>query len=190
MDQIREDGMQKDHLRWELVSETKLVDDEWIDFRRSEWRFPNGVELGPFYTYHRIDYVVIVCVDEDGNYVCVRQFRQGIGKVTCEFPAGGMEEGEEPLDAAKRELREETGYVSDRWTYLAGIPSNATMADNYAHLFLAQDCRREAPLHLDDTEFVETEIKSGEELDKLIREGAFHQAAHCAGFYMAQRFLD
>ena len=178
--------MKEDHLTWELIREKKLVDNEWIDFRESEWRFPDGLELGPFYTYHRKDYAVIAALDETGRLLCVRQFRQGIRHVTTEFPAGGLEEGEDPLIAAKRELREETGYVSDDWTFLAKLPSNATMADNYAYLYLARNCRKEAPLDLDVTEFVETERITGQELEELIRGGSFEQAVHVAGYYMAR----
>ncbi|MBR1899871.1 MAG: NUDIX hydrolase [Lachnospiraceae bacterium] len=177
--------MKRDHLTWELVREKKLVDNEWIDFRESEWRFPDGMELGPFYTYHRKDYAVIVAVDEEGRFLCVRQFRQGIRRVTTEFPAGGIEAGEDPLDAAGRELREETGYVSDDWTFLAKIPSNATMADNYAYLYLARGCRKEAQTHLDVTEFVETQLKKRQELEEMISSGSFEQAVHVAAYYMA-----
>lgn len=182
--------MKTEHLGWELVSEQKLVDNEWIDFRQSDWRFPDGMELGPFYTYHRKDFAVIAALDEEGRFVCVRQFRQGIRQITTEFPAGGIEKGEDPLDAAKRELREETGYVSDDWTYLASIPANATMADNYAHLYLARGCRREAERHLDVTEFVDVEVLGAEEVHALIRRGAFAQAVHAATYYMAKEALS
>ncbi len=78
-------------LAWEEVSTEHIVQDEWIDFRRSSYRFPDGSIHGPFYSYIRKDYVVIVASDEEGRYICVRQFRQGIGEVTTEFPAGGIE---------------------------------------------------------------------------------------------------
>ena len=181
--------MKNEHLRWELVSEKKLVDNEWIDFRESVWRFPDGVELGPFYTYHRKDFVVIVALDEEGRFVCVRQFRQGIRQVTTEFPAGGMEEGETPAEAAARELREETGYVSGDWTFLSRIPSNATIADNYVTVFLARNCRKEADRCLDSTEFVDVTLMEQKDMRRLIRGNGFAQAVHVMAYYQAMEEL-
>lgn len=83
--------MKSKSLEWEEVSTEHIVQDEWIDFRKSAYRFPDGNVFEPFYSYSRRDYVVIVASDEDGNYICVRQFRQGIKEVTTEFPAGGIE---------------------------------------------------------------------------------------------------
>ena len=76
-----------DSLVWEEVHMEHIVQDEWIDFRRSEWKFPDGSVFEPFYSYSRRDYVVIVASDTDGNYLCVKQFRPGIRQVTTEFPA-------------------------------------------------------------------------------------------------------
>ncbi|MCR5831971.1 MAG: NUDIX hydrolase, partial [Lachnospiraceae bacterium] len=81
----------RDSLEWELIKSENIVNDEWIQFRRCAYRFPDGSVFEPFYTYSRRDYVVIVATDTEGNYLCVRQFRQGIGRVTTEFPAGGIE---------------------------------------------------------------------------------------------------
>ena len=130
--------MKSKNLEWEEISTEHIVRDEWIDFRKSAYRFPDGNVFEPFYSYSRRDYVVIVASDEDGNYICVRQFRQGIKEVTTEFPAGGIErsdgraygpreKAEAALDAAKRELREETGFVSDDWKQLLTIPSQIIM---------------------------------------------------------------
>ena len=83
--------MNDDGLKWEEVRTEHVVKDEWIDFRRVAYRLPDGVISEPFYNYSRRSYVVIAAKDEDGRYLVVRQFRHGIGKVTTECPAGGIE---------------------------------------------------------------------------------------------------
>lgn len=177
----------QDSVRWEKVRTEHLIQDEWIDFRKSDFRFPDGRVIGPFYTFTRRDYVVIVAEDEDGHYICVNQFRQGIEQVTTEFPAGGMEEGEEAVTAARRELREETGYESDEWKYLLTIPVDATLSDNYAHLFLAKNCRKVCGQDLDWTEFVNVTILKKEEIDALISKGGFQQAMHVLAWKLANQ---
>ena len=188
-------------LAWEEISREHIVQDQWIDFRKSAYRYPDGRVFEPFYTYSRRDYCVIVASDEDGNYLCVRQFRQGIREVTTEFPAGGIErkdgreyasgarvaeQAEEALEAAKRELMEETGYVSDDWTHLITIPSNATIADNYAHIFMAKGCRQPGDQHLDETEVLTVIRHSPQEIERMIHEGKFQQAMHVMAWLMAK----
>ena len=195
---IRED------LAWEEVSTEHIVQDEWIDFRRSAYRLPDGTVFGPYYSYSRRDYVVVVASDCDGNYLCVRQFRQGIRKVTTEFPAGGVERSdgreygtgseealsEDRLAAAKRELLEETGYFSHEWTHLLSVPSNATIADNYAHIFMARNCRRVGGQSLDETEFLNVELHAAQEIEELIRVGGFQQSVHVMAWLLAKEALS
>lgn len=183
-------------LAWEPVSVEHIVRDEWIDFRKVRYRYPDGREFGPFYQYSRKSYSVIVPVLPDGRFLCVRQFRQGIGETTTEFPAGGIETEraeygrvtrEDALAAAKRELKEETGYEADEWTHLITIPSNATIADNYAHVFLARNCRKVSGLHLDVTEDLEPVIVTKEEIETMISEGRFQQMGHVMAYLLAVR---
>ena len=194
----REDG---ENLAWEEINTEHIVQDEWIDFRRSIYRFPDGKEFGPYYSYSRRDYVVIVASDEAGKYLCVRQFRQGIKEITTEFPAGGIERTDgrqygaggdsaasvEALEAARRELLEETGYVSEHWRHLLTVPSNATIADNYAHIFAAENCRKAGGQKLDETEFLNVRSYSGEQIEELIAKGGFQQAVHIMAWLLAQR---
>ena len=179
------------NLAWEEIHTEHIVQDEWIDFRRSSYRFPDGSVFEPFYSYSRRDYVVIVASDEEGKYLCVRQFRQGIREVTTEFPAGGIErkdgKAEDALKAARRELLEETGYVSDHWTQLLTVPSNATLADNYAYIFMAEKCRRAAEQSLDETEFLHVRRYSADEIEKMIEQGEFQQAVHIMAWLLARR---
>lgn len=182
---------EKDPLVWELLETEHAIHDEWIDLRISSYRFPDGKVYAPFYTYSRKDDVVVVASDEEGRYICVKQYRQGIGKVTTEFPAGGIElqdvSLEDALAAAKRELLEETGYVSDEWKYMMKIAANATICDNYEYLFIAKNCRKVAGQSLDVTEFVNVERYTSQELEQLIAMGEFQQAMHIAAWLLSQR---
>ena len=194
-------GNDRKDLTWEEVSTEHIIQDEWIDFRRSAYRLPDGNVFEPFYSFSRKDYVVVVASDCDGNYLCVRQFRQGIKEVTTEFPAGGLERSdgkeyrtggggfcsEDALTAAKRELLEETGYSSEDWTHLITIPSNATIADNFAYVYMAKNCCKAGRQHLDETEFLNVELHTEQEIEELIRTGRFQQAVHVMAWLLANR---
>ena len=205
----------EEDLAWEEITTEHIIQDKWIDFRKSAYRFPDGRVFEPYYSYSLRDYVVIVASEEEGKYLCVRQFRQGIREVTTEFPAGVIEhtdcredgkkdslpeaedgletagrkpvKGEAALAAARRELLEETGYVSDDWKHLLTVPSHATIADNYAHIFLAAGCRRSREQSLDETEFLKVRKYSPDEIERLIADGGFQQAVHIMAWLLAQR---
>ena len=187
-------------LMWEEVSRKHILTDEWIDLRVSRYRFPDGREFEPFYSYSRRDYVVIVPFDENGDLICVKQFRQGIKEVTVEFPAGGIERNdgkeygprdpemrEEAYKAAVRELREETGYESDEWTHLITIPSAPAISDNYANIYVARNCRKVSSQELDDTEYLNVLTIKRDKIDEMIEQGRFQQAVHVMAWLMAIR---
>ncbi len=178
-----------------------LVENRWIDLREVRYTMPDGGVSPPYYTYSRKNYCVIAATDEEGRCICVRQFRPGLGKVTCEFCAGGIERRgerqygspasaqEDPLEAARRELLEETGYESEDWQLLLTVPSNATMADNYAYLFYARNCRRTRKQQLDDSEFLHVELLDETELRRRIRSGDFEQAMHILAWLLSKNTI-
>ena len=94
---------------------------------------------------------------------------------------------EDALDAARRELLEETGYESDEWKHLLTIPSNATIADNYAYIFEAKNCRKVSGQSLDEMEFLNVELYTAEEIEEIISTGNFKQAMHVMAWLMSQR---
>ncbi|RKM57567.1 NUDIX hydrolase [Butyrivibrio sp. CB08] len=192
-----------DNLGWELVKEEHVIQDQWIDFRRNIYRLPNNAEIGPVYNYSKHSFVVIVARDKEGRYICVKQYRHGVDRITTEFPAGGIEykeksdvpyitkentiaTEEEALDAANRELLEETGYVAGNIRHLLTIPANATLASNNFHIYLATDCEKKSSQHLDDTEFLNVLLLSEDELKQRIFGGDFIQSHHILSWYIAK----
>jgi ADP-ribose pyrophosphatase len=93
--------------------------------------------------------VVIIALDDSGKVALVRQYRHAIKRYLLELPAGGLEPGEEPLAAARRELREEVGVDAARWTALGHFFSSPGFANEILHVFLAQELE---PAHAEPDE--------------------------------------
>ena len=94
---------------------------------------------------------------------------------------------EDAFIAAKRELLEETGYESNEWKYLLSVPSNASLADNYAHLFVARNCRKVSGQDLDVTEFLNVIKLPPQKIEEMISSGQFQQAIHITAWLLALR---
>jgi len=101
------------------------------------------------------DWVNVVALSEARRLVCVRQYRFGTGAITLEIPGGALDPREAHEAAAKRELREETGYTAPRWTYLGAVEPNPAFQDNRCHHWLAEGARRTHALELDSGEDIE-----------------------------------
>ena len=184
---------------WLTEKETEcLFSDRRLSLLRTVYEAPDHRDLGPYYRLKLGSYAVIVALDQAGNYLCVRQFRQGIRQITTEFPAGGIIpdpgaqgiSAETALRSAKRELLEETGYASEKWTYLFTVPANSTLADNYAFLFLAEGCVRESEQKLDRTEYLEAVSCAPDALETLIRTGRFQHPIHILAWFLAKEKLS
>lgn len=188
-------------LTWKLIRAKHLAQDEWIDFRACDYELPNGEVIGPVYNFSKHSFSVVVATDENGKFICVRQYRHGIDDVTTEFPAGAIEykqksdvpyitfenviaTEDEAFEAAKRELQEETGYVSDEWEHLLTTPSNATLLNSNVHIYLAQNCHKVTGQELDDTEFLNVELVSEQELVNRIYHGDFKQTIHMLAYFL------
>ncbi|MDK2871913.1 MAG: ADP-ribose pyrophosphatase [bacterium] len=123
---------------------------------------------------------VIIPVLDDGKIVTVRQYRYPVGEELIELPAGTLEKEEAPIDAAKRELLEETGYMAKDVQELACFYSSPGFCNEKMHLFLATNLV-EGAQKLESDEKVQVEVYSVDELKEMIRKGEIKDAKTIAG---------
>jgi 8-oxo-dGTP pyrophosphatase MutT (NUDIX family) len=142
---------------------------DWLENPRNEHTVKATIVEAP-------DWVNVVALTPEGELVVVRQYRFGNGEITTEIPAGIIEEGESSQTAAARELKEETGYVSDTWEYLGWVMPNPAYLNNRCHHWLARDAIKEASPVLDPGENLEVAVLSWEELDAEIKDGSFRHS--------------
>lgn len=135
-DAISEEG------KWEILKSEYLFDRPWLTVRRDCVRLPNGQINDEFYVLEYPDWVNVIAITEDGDFVMEKQYRHGLGKTCYEIPAGVIEEGETPLDAAKRELMEETGYGEGTWRELMTVSGNSSTTNNLSHCFIATNVKK------------------------------------------------
>ena len=122
--------------KWETLKSEYLFRRPWLTVRHDQVRLPDGRINPEFYVLEYPDWVNIIAITENGEFVMERQFRQGLGKTCFEIPAGVMEKGETALEAAKRELEEETGYGGGEWKEIMTVSGNCSTTSNLTHCFL------------------------------------------------------
>lgn len=117
------------------------------------------------------DWVNIVAVTPEKKVVVVKQFRFGVGKTTIEIPAGIIDRGETPAQAAVRELKEETGYTATKWKYLGWVEANPAFLNNLCHQWLALDAVKTYAPQLDDGEEISVSELTLKEVRGEIEQG-------------------
>ncbi len=131
--------------------------------------------------------VVILAVEGD-QMILVKQYRIAIGKVLLEAAAGLIDDGEDPLEAAKRELREETGYTAQKWTYLSSAYSAPGFCEELLHYYLAEELTP-GETDLDEDEFVEVRKLSLAEMETMLDTHQIEDIKTIAIYFLARRVL-
>ena len=166
--------------KYEVIESEYLIRRPWLTARRDTARLPDGRLVPEYYVLEYPDWINVIAITEDGQMIMERQYRHAVGKTAYELPCGVMEKGEEPLEAAKRELQEETGYGGGDWTLLmSGCPNPGSMS-NSCHSFLATGVRKISGQSLDATEDLSVHLLSQEYVRQLLEEGEIMQILHAA----------
>jgi len=130
-------------LPWKTLSTTTVIDiHPWFSVLRDEIVLPSGRVIDDYYRISAPDYVIICPFLDDNTILMERHYKQCLGGFVLTSPAGGIDPGETPLQAAQRELLEETGYSAQKWTAMGAFTVDGTRGICKAHLFSAHDLKK------------------------------------------------
>ena len=174
---------------WKVLKSEQLLNrGTWMNLRVEEVQLPSGSIVPEWFILDFPDWVNVIAITRDGRFVMEDQYRHAIGETHFELVAGVIDPGETPLQAAQRELSEETGYGGGEWRLFMTLSPNPTNHTNLAYTFLATGVEPLGHQHQEPTEDIHIDIFSREEVQQLLNEGQFIQAMHAAPLwkYMAE----
>ena len=171
------EGDESSSLAWELLG-SRYEDAGLIlfDKRIDSLRNPRNQKEFDRLILESVDWVNIVALDAESRSVMIRQYRFGVGYVTLETPGGMVDEGEDSKVAAIRELKEETGYKSDQWSYLGCVEPNPAFHNHLCHHWLAENAYLDEEQSLGDGEMISIELMNEEQVCESVLSGELKHA--------------
>ena len=169
---------------WKLLDSKYLVDAPWLKVAKETCELPNGKVIDDFYTLWQPDWVLILARTAEGKWVMTEQYRHGTGKIALEFPAGIIDKGETPEQAALRELQEECGFAGNGGgtKYIGPFPVNPDRHRGVFHVVFIDGVKKAGSTNFDSTEEIETRELSDEDLQKKMADGTFNHPLQMAGY--------
>jgi ADP-ribose pyrophosphatase len=169
--------------RWEVLGTGMVLQHPFLSVEMERVLLPDGRVIEDWPIVHTRDYVNVAVVNEAGEIMVLEGYKHGLGRSSWQVPGGYLEAGEEPLAAARRELKEETGYESGDWRHLGSFVVDANRRVGVGHFFLALNARQvAAPAHDDLEAFAVKWVEMGEVKEALLdgRVGIISYAANLA----------
>jgi ADP-ribose pyrophosphatase len=131
---------------WTVISSRDVLDaSPFLKVRVETIELPGGRHIPDYYQLEMPSFACIFAETVDGLIIAYRQYRHGTRRVGLVFPGGHLEDGEDPREAARRELLEETGFEANAWAYLGGFAVNANQGGPVSYMFHATGCLRQRP---------------------------------------------
>jgi len=175
---------------WPLLTSKVLQDIPIYQLRQDTRQSPRTGKGHDFFVLDSRDWINVVPVTPEGNLVLIRQFRHGTASVTWEIPGGIMDlEHENPEQAARRELLEETGYEPEAMVFLGAVHPNPAIQNNRCHTFLAVNARPLQDQRLDTHEEIEVQEASWSEVSRMVDQGQITHSLVLTALFWYQRHL-
>lgn len=173
-----------DDVTWTLLDESVVGAFSAFRVLRHTARSPRDGSVQRFDVVDRSDCVQVIAHAPDGRLIMVEQYRHGVQRVTLEFPAGVLDQGEDPVGGAIRELAEETGYRAAQGSVIGVADLDPSIETSRVHIVRLDDCRLNGRQEQDAGEAIRVRLVGADDVDELIRAGAIsHTAAIAAWHY-------
>ena len=161
---------------WDTLSSDRVGDFRIFQLRKDRCVSPRTGEAFDFFVLEMPDWCNVVALTRHDEMILVKQYRFGIRESSLEIPGGMIEDGEDPLAAARRELLEETGFACDRIELIGRTLPNPAIQDNVCHTALATGCHRLGDPHLDEREDIEILLRPAADIQDLVAKGEINHA--------------
>lgn len=172
---------------WKTLAETEVfAAPPYVRVVRQQVALPDGAVIDDFYQVRLRTYAIVVPVTPEGGVVMIEQYKHGPGRVGLSFPAGFVEPGEDPANAAPRELLEETGYGAGTLIRLGRHVDNGNQRGCEGHQFLATGCNWQQPAASGDLEQMNTRVLTVPEVDRALADGLFGVSHDVAAWGLAR----
>ncbi|VTR35517.1 NUDIX hydrolase [Sphingobacterium thalpophilum] len=171
--------------KWKLLSSEYICKEPWATLRKDTCELPDGRINDHYYVLEYPDWVNMVGITEQNELLVIKQYRHGAGMLSLEIPAGTMEPGENPVDAAIREMLEETGYAFDHIEEIATLYANPATSGNVTYTYLMTGGRKVQEQALDDHEEIDVYLVPLPEAKKMLLDNRFSQALHSSALFYA-----
>lgn len=172
--------MAKDIKKWTTLESRYIIRRPWLTARVDKVLLPDGRVNPEHYVLEYPEWVNVIAIDGEGRFVFVRQYRHAMDVVLDELCAGVVEPGEAPIDAARRELAEETGYGGGTWREIMTVGQNPSICNNITHCFLAEGVEHIGDQHLDPGEDIAVLLLTRAEVESMMHDNRQLQALMAA----------
>jgi 8-oxo-dGTP pyrophosphatase MutT (NUDIX family) len=176
------------HNPWTLLTEKPIYDNKWISLTEYDVLNPSGGKGIYGKVHFKNKAIGIIPLDDEMNTYLVGQYRFTLNKYSWEIPEGGGPHDEDTLDAAKRELKEETGLVAKEWTLIQEMHLSNSVTDEYSAIYLARQLHQEAAMPEETEQLVVRKVPFSEAY-KMVLNGQITDAVAVAGIMKVQLMI-